>query len=91
MILCDLGLGKASLDMIPKVQVIKQKTDKLNYTKTKTFLLLLFFRATPVAYGDSQARGPIAATAAGLHHSHGNTRSEPHLQPTPQLTAMPDP
>ena len=29
----------------------------------------LLFRATPVAYGDSQARGPIGATAAGLHHS----------------------
>ena len=31
------------------------------------------------------------ATAAGLHPSHGNIRSEPHLQPTPQLMAMPDP
>ena len=27
------------------------------------------------------------AIAAGLRHSHSNTRSEPHLQPTPQLTA----
>ena len=27
------------------------------------------FRATPVAYGGSQARGPIGAVAAGLHHS----------------------
>ena len=25
--------------------------------------------------------------AAGRHHSHSNARSEPHLQPTPQLTA----
>jgi len=38
-----------------------------------------------------QARGPIGATAAGLHHSHNSSGSKPHLQPTPQLMAMPDP
>ena len=48
----------------------------------------LFFRAAPVAYGGSQARALIRAAAAGLHHSHSNTGSEPHLRPTPQLTAM---
>ena len=37
------------------------------------------FRATPTAYGVSQARGLIGATAAGLHHSHSNAGSEPHL------------
>ena len=42
-----------------------------------------FLGATPAAYGGSQARGRIRATAAGLHHSHSNTGSEPHLQPTP--------
>ena len=47
--------------------------------------------ATPVAYGDSQARGPIGATAAGLLQSHSNVGSEPPLQPTPQLMAMLDP
>ena len=36
----------------------------------------LLFRATPVAYGGSQARGPIGAPAASLHHSHGNVGSE---------------
>ena len=55
------------------------------------FCLFAFFRAAPVAYGDSQARGLIGAVAAGLHHSHSNTRSEPHLQPTPLLKATPDP
>ena len=45
-----------------------------------------------MAYGGSQARGLIGAIAAGLHHSHSNTRPDPSLQPTPQkLTAMPDP
>ena len=31
------------------------------------------FRATPKAYGGSQARGPTGAAAAGLHHSHSST------------------
>ena len=48
------------------------------------------FRAAPAAYGSSQASGEIGATAAGLHHSHSNTGSRLHLQPTPQLVAMPD-
>ena len=50
-----------------------------------------FFRAAePVAYGCYQARGPTGATAAGLHHNHGNIGSEPHLRPISQLTATPD-
>ena len=55
------------------------------------FYLFIFlpFRATPKAYGGSQARDLISATAAGLHHS--STRSEPSLQPIPQLMAMPYP
>ena len=38
--------------------------------------------ATPAAYGGSQAKGQIGAVAAGLHDSHGKTRSELHLRPT---------
>ena len=44
-----------------------------------------------MAYGISQVRGQIGATAAGLHHSYSNARSELHQQPTLQLMAMPDP
>ena len=55
------------------------------------FFFFFYFRATPAAYGGSQARGRIRAIAAGLHHSHSNMGSEPRLQPTPQLMAMPDP
>ena len=44
-----------------------------------------------MAYGGSQTRGPIGAVAAGLHHSHSNSRYKPRLGPTPQLLAMPDP
>ena len=43
----------------------------------------------PAAYGDSQARGQIGAVVADLHHS--NARSEPSLEPTPQLMAALDP
>ena len=47
--------------------------------------------AAPAAYGGSQARGQIGALASGLHHSHSSVKSEPRLQPTPQLPATPDP
>ena len=35
----------------------------------------VFSRATPVAYGGSQARGLKGAVAAGLRHSHSNAGS----------------
>ena len=34
------------------------------------FFVFCLFRATPMVYGGSQARGLIGATAASLHHSH---------------------
>ena len=55
------------------------------------FFFFAFSRAAPEAYGGSQARGRIKAVAAGLCQSHSSAGSEPRLQPTPQLTAMPDP
>ena len=55
------------------------------------FGLFAISRAAPMAYGGSQARGRIGATAAGLHQSHSNTGSESCLQTTPQLTATLDP
>ena len=53
------------------------------------FFFLL--KATLAVYGGSHARGQIGAVATGLHHSPSNAGSEPHLQPTPQLTGMQDP
>ena len=47
--------------------------------------------ATPAAYVSSQARGQMGAAAASLRHSHSNTESKPHLQPTPKVEAMPNP
>ena len=64
----------------------------LSFTRTKTgmahsslgeppFSTFFFclFRAESMAYGSSQGRGQIRAAAAGLHHSHRNTGSEPYL------------
>ena len=55
------------------------------------FVFLLFLWAALVAYGGSQARGRIRAVAISLRQSHSNAGLEPRLQPTPQLTATPDP
>ena len=55
------------------------------------FCLFAISWAAPTAYGGSQARGRIRAVATVLHQSHSNAGSEPRLQPTPQLTATPDP
>ena len=55
------------------------------------FVFLPFSRAAPMASGGSQARGQIRAVATGLHQRHSNSGSELCLQPTPQLTATPDP
>ena len=52
------------------------------FMKTLTCVVCVF-RTTPVQYGSSQARGQIVAVTAGLHRSHRNVGSEPHLQPTP--------
>ena len=54
------------------------------------FLFFCLFKAAPTAYEGSQARGWILAIAAGLHLSLSNVGSEPRLQPTLQLMAMPD-
>ena len=57
------------------------------------FFLFVFwlFRAAPMAYVISQARGEIRAAVAGLHHNHSNAVSKMHLQHSPQLIATPDP
>ena len=79
--------------------ILNTKTDKtlsmspseLKFYKIeKDNFIYLFFRAAPVIWS-SQARGQIGALAAGLHHNHSNTESQPSLQPTPQLMAILDP
>ena len=48
------------------------------------FFFFCPFRATPTAYGASQAKGLMGSVAASLHHSHSGARSEPRLWPTQQ-------
>ena len=76
---------------IKEVGILAVDTDNNNYNAISFYVFILCFRATPAAYGSSQARGWIRATSAGLHHTHSNTGSKPCLQPTPQLMAMLDP
>ena len=62
--------------------VDQPKSHVFEDTEEEIFFILfsfLLFRATPRAYGGSQARALIRAIAACLHHSHSNTGSEPHL------------
>ena len=40
---------------------------KVPRTQQRAFLLFLFFRAAPTAYGSSQTRGQIRAVVASLH------------------------
>ena len=70
---------------------IKEKADSL-FIMDFFFLSIFFllFRAEHMAYGSSQARVQIGAAAAGLHHRHINTGSEPHFL-HPQVMATPDP
>ena len=80
-----LNFRKQAEDLLPPVERFVEPV----------FFVCLFvfclFREAPTAYGSSQARGPIGAVAAGLHHSHSNTGSELHLRPIPQLMATQDP
>ena len=45
----------------------------------KSYLFIYLFRATPEAFGCSQAKGQIGAVAAGLHHSHSNVGTKLRL------------
>ena len=47
--------------------------------QSELFLFFCLFRAEPVEYGSSQARDPIRAVVADLHHSQSKTRSKLHL------------
>ena len=56
-----------------------------------SFFLFCLFRATPLAYGSSHARGQIEAAVTSLQHRHSNGGSEPCLRPAPQLMTALDP
>ena len=56
-----------------------QFVSSANFILFYLFYFIFLFSTTPMAYGISQARDQITATAAGLHHSHDNLRSEQWL------------
>ena len=73
-------------------RVEMQPTQPVQTWELTAFLFSIFlFTAAPAAFGSSQARGRIRTAAAGLYHSHSNTRSELHLQLMPLLAARLDP
>ena len=75
-------------------KILAVKGSSLGFLSALEFCVVCafgLFRAIPAAYGNSQTRVRIVAIAASLHHSHNNARSKPHLRPTPQLRATPDP
>ena len=78
------GFGKeeGSLLLYPLVCVL------FFFIFIRSFFLL--FLGLHLQHTGSQARGQTVAVATALRHSHSNTRSEPHLRSTPQLTATPD-
>ena len=88
-----LGPHKCFLKLLsPKwaLHLLQSYFSSFFFLKKKLINLFCCFRAAPLAYGGSQARGQIGAAAARLHQSHSNARSKPCLQPTPQLMATLD-
>ena len=69
--------------------LVPQNTLVHSELRISFFFFFGLFRAPTTAYGGSQGKGWIKAVAASLGHS--NTRSEPHLRPTPQFMATLDP
>ena len=80
---CDL-LHSCATPGIEPVPPLRQAGSLIPHTAVGTpraifFFFFCLFRAAPVAYGVSQARGQTGAIAAGLHHTHSNIGSKPHL------------
>ena len=64
----------------PKFRGFKQQLSLIDSEAAiYSLFTYLLFRATLLDYGGSQARGQIGAAAAGPHHSHSNSGSEPRL------------
>ena len=74
-----------AFSFIPKLRLQSLKGTFIIFFFSFSFWSFYLFRATLMAHGGSQARGPIRVVAAGLRHSHSNAGSEPRLPPTPHL------
>ena len=78
--------GVYTLVYVPNIFYIHQQVVASRASDTSILTFFFFVILGPYPYGGSQARGPIGAEAASLHHS--NARSKPRLPTTPQFTAM---
>ena len=91
--ICDICLSCSNAESLThhaRIKPAMPETSWIIIIIIILFCLFAFSRAAPTAYGGSQARDLIRTVATGLCQSHSNAGSEPRLQPTPQLTAMPD-
>ena len=69
---------------IPKTKTEKhQSSETLGLCSIILFFFFSFLGRQPMAYGNSQTRGQIRATVAGLYNSHSNMGYELRLQPKP--------
>ena len=75
----ECSVNVISTDFIHTQESLEfKKKSKHIYSKVwNPFSFFCLFRTTPTAYRGSQAKGRIRAVAAGLHHSHTNTRVAP--------------
>ena len=81
-------------------RISRQFSSQRNYTNStisygiSLFSFLVFLSFQGCTWGiwrfPSQELNRIRAVAADLCHNHGNSGSDPHLQPTPQPMAMLD-
>ena len=63
------------LFLLSILQLMAQVNYSILLIRYRNYFFCLF-RAAPIAYGNSQARGWIGAAAASLCHSHSHARSE---------------
>ena len=75
------GFEPAPADTLEAMRKINSESKGPQLSRVFIYLFILLFRAAPVAYGGSQARGTATAV----------WDPSPCLQPTPPLTATPDP
>ena len=63
-------------NLVKRTLKVRLENLDLVYKGVRDTEFFFFFRATPTAYGGSQARSPVGAAAACLHQSHSNAGSE---------------
>ena len=56
----------------------------------RRLFFFFFFLQPHVRQMEAPGLGAKQSCSCDLYHNHGNTKSEPHLQPMPQLVEMPD-